>query len=178
MRSKLKLNTAHIATRADAEAAITAYAQLAINLKQTTAAMDAEVARIRDQYQARLDTLNRDLKDHTEALCEWAQTNPGEFAKGRKSIEFANGTLGFRTGTPKLALASRAWNWEKVLSAVQSILPSFVRGKLEVDKEAILGQRDGLAEILPRVGLKITQDETFFVDPKLTDPETRQTQPA
>lgn len=176
MRSKLKLTPElTISTRDEAEAAITAYAQLAIDIKRTTATVDAQVTAIRDKFQGTLDTLNRDLKTHAEALCDWAQTHPDEFPKGRKSLEFANGILGFRTGTPKLALISRSWNWDKVLAAIQGLLPAFVRSKPEVDKEALLGQRDELAEFLPRVGLKVTQDETFFVEPNLTETETRQT---
>ncbi len=85
-----------------------------------------------------------------------------------------SGTLGFRTGTPALKLLSRAWNWQKVLEACQFILPAFIRNKPEIDKEQIIAQRDELREFLPKVGLKVDQGESFFVEPKLTEVETRQ----
>ncbi len=130
--------------------------------------------RINEGYEFALAECAQALQVKTEALRAWAEANPDQFAKGRKSIEFLSGTLGFRTGTPKLALVSRAWTWVKALAAVQLLLPSFIRSVPEIDKEAIIAQREELAEFLPKCGLKVAQDESFFVEPKLTEVETRQ----
>ena len=61
------------------------------------------------------------------------------------------------------------WSRRPVTAAVERLLPNFIRNKPEVDKEAIIGQRDDLAEFLPKVGLKVMQEESFYVEPKLTE---------
>ena len=84
--------------------------------------------------------------------------------------------VGFRTGTPKLALLNRQWTWEKVLAAVRQLLPNFIRETPTVDKEALIAQRDdqNLQYALPLCGMKIVQDESFYVEPKIEEVETRE----
>jgi phage host-nuclease inhibitor protein Gam len=162
-------------TRDDAEQMMHTLAAAVNHQRALTAERDAQVLAITQRYAARLAELGATVERCTVFLGEWAEANPAEFPKARKSIDMTAGTLGFRTGTPKLKLLSRAWNWDKVLAAVQATLPAFIRSKPEVDKEAILGQREELAEFLPLVGLKVDQDESFFIEPKLTEVETKQT---
>lgn len=176
MKSKLKVKTVNvtgIGSRDQAESAITAYTQVVLNIQRMTADLDEKITALRDQAGPALDTLGAKRDELVESLCAWAQAHPEEFPKGLKSIEFANGVIGFRTGTPRLSLLNRKWNWELVLEAVWRVLPAFVREKPEVDKEAIINQRTELAEYLPMVGLKVEQAETFFVDPNLTEVEQR-----
>jgi phage host-nuclease inhibitor protein Gam len=122
------------------------------------------------------------IQTRTDALRVWLETHPEELPKGRKSLELTSGILGFRTGTPKLALLSRAFNWERVLSLVAQICPHYVRAKQEVDKDAMLGDyststaREVTADKFRRVGVKVVQDETFFIEPKLTEVADRQVQ--
>ena len=167
--SRIKIDQALIETRDAAEAVMNDLAQTANNKRKLVARRDHEVLALNAKYEPDLAACDADLKAKTEALNAWASSHPEEFPKGRKSIEFLSGTLGFRTGTPKLALLSRGWTWEKVNEAVGKLLPNFIRNRPEVDKAAIIGQRDELGEFLPRVGVKVTQGETFFADPKLTD---------
>ncbi len=166
--NRIKIEQGLIETRDAAEAVMNDLAQTANNKRKLVAKRDHEVLAINAKYEPDLAACDADLKAKTNALNAWAAAHPEEFPKGRKSIEFLSGTVGFRTGTPKLALLSRGWTWEKVTEAVGKLLPNFIRNKPEVDKEAIIGQRDELAEFLPRVGVKITQGETFFAEPNLT----------
>jgi phage host-nuclease inhibitor protein Gam len=115
------------------------------------------------------------IKEKSEALRAWAEANPDQFPRDRKSIQFVTGVLGFRTGTPKLALLGKT-TWDMALRAVMGLLPNFVRNEPAIDKEAILAQRDELADFLPKVGLKVTQEEAFFIEPALTDTDARQVQ--
>lgn len=132
--------------------------------------MDAMILEIKQKFEVDLNAAEADIKSACADLEMWATANPDQFVK-RKSLELLNGVLGFRTGTPKLVPLARAWTWEKITEQVCAFLPNFVRSKPEVDKEAILGQRDepAIQAILPRCGLKVTQGEKFFVEPKLTD---------
>lgn len=174
--TRLKISLPQIVSRDDAEAIVGEIALATINQIRTTARMDAEIAAVRKRYEGNLSVIAADLKAKTETLHAWAEANPQEFGK-KKSVEFTQGTIGFRTGTPRLALLNRKWNWESVLAGLQQLLPAFVRFKPEVDKEALLAQRDEeiIRTMLPRFGMKVVQDEGFFVEPKLTEVETRQT---
>jgi phage host-nuclease inhibitor protein Gam len=77
--------------------------------------------------------------------------------------------IGFRTGTPKLALAKRGGNWNAALECVKAFLPAFIRNKPEIDKEALIAQRDDepVKWALPQCGLKVTQGESFYIEPHL-----------
>lgn len=179
-KTRIKINVPAISTRADAELAISDIALTVANKIRTTAKMDTEVVAVREKYQASLGMIEASIEAKTEALREWAEAHPEEFAKGRKSIEFVQGTIGFRAGTPALALLNKKWTWAKVVESMGAFLPHFLRSKPEVDKEALLAQRDEplIQKTLPLVGLKVTQTETFFVEPKLTEVETRQVKEA
>lgn len=162
-----KLLTHSIQSRDEAEARMRELAEHANERISLIADMDAEILDCKKQYEAHIAEQDALIKQAADDLEAWALANPDLFEKP-KSIAFLSGTLGFRTGTPKLALLNRKWNWETVTSAVERLLPNFIRNKPEVDKDAILGQRDELAEFLPQCGLKVTQDEGFFIEPKLT----------
>lgn len=174
-KTKLKIKLPAIRSREDADAALGDIALTSIRQIQLTAHMDAKIAQVRKLYETQLTELAATLEAKTEALREWAEANPALFEK-RKSIELTHGVLGFRTGTPKLALLSRKWNWSLVLAAVKHVLPGFIRNTPEVDKEALIAQREHaqVRDALPLCGIKVVQDETFYVEPELTAVETRQ----
>ncbi|MCX7006423.1 MAG: host-nuclease inhibitor Gam family protein, partial [Kiritimatiellaeota bacterium] len=94
----------------------------------------------------------------------WAENNPAEFGT-RKSIDFVNGQVGFRTGQPKLTRLA-GWTWDRILEAVGRVLPDYVRIKKEVDRERIIADREILTPLLRDIGVEVEQDEAFFVDPK------------
>ena len=173
-KSRIKINLPTLTNRTEAEAAMNELAQAENNKRLLITDRDERVLKIQEESAATIGECEEFVAARTDALKAWAEAHPEEFHKGRKSIDFAAGTLGFRTGTPKLKLL-RGWNWKKATDAVCQFLPNFIRSVPEVDKEAIIGQREELAEILPRVGLKVDQDESFFIEPKLTETTARQT---
>jgi phage host-nuclease inhibitor protein Gam len=173
---RIKLSAAPLPalnTRAEVEAAVNDIAILTLRKTRIVADMDEHIAAIREKFSPLIEIADSHLRAKTEALRDWALANPAEFGK-RKSITFGLGSIGFRIGQPKLSLLSRAWNWKKALDAVRMWLPAFIRGVPEIDAEAIIAQRDELATDLPKCGLKVTQDESFYVDPNLTEIEKRQ----
>ena len=156
---------------------MTALAEAANARRKTVARMDARLLTIQAEFAPVLADLDTLIADQTAALQGWAETNPELFAK-RKSLEFANGRLGFQTSPPKVALLSRAWNWDKVLDAILRCAFQFVRVKQEVDKDAILAfyalatdKPQVETNVLRPIGVQIKQDEGFFIEPKLTEVE-------
>lgn len=172
-KTRLKKSlTLKLTTRDEAEERMRELA-LAANLRITLLAdMDAQILAIKEQYEADLAAQDKAIQAAADDLEAWALANPDEFGK-KKSIEMLSGILGFRTGTPKLSPLNKTWTWARITEAVCLMLPAFVRSKPEVDKEAILGQRDeeAIRAVLPLCGLRVVQDEGFFVEPKLTNPE-------
>jgi phage host-nuclease inhibitor protein Gam len=164
-----------LATREDAEATMNDLAATANNQRKIQAQLDDEILRIKAFYEPNLTACTQAIGEYTAALQAWAESNPAEF-KGLKSITFNTGRLGFRTGTPKLILLNRRWTWKTALRAVQAFLPNFIRNDPAIDAEALIAQRDEsiIAETLPKCGLQVTQGESFFVEPDLTDTDARQ----
>jgi len=178
---KPKTHPKMLTSRSEAEACLNELAVLMNNQRKVVADRDAAVLAINERVAPELTRLSTDISEHTETLQAWAQANPSEFPKDRKSLKLTSGTLLFRTGQPKLELLSRAFSWQKVLSLVSSKMPAFVRRKEEVDKEGLLGlvsqvsDKDAAAATLREIGLQVTQDESFEVKPDLTEQESKQT---
>lgn len=172
--------TIAVTTRHDAERVTGEIALATANKIKTVAAMDAEILALKEKYGPQLAVYDADLTARTEALQVWASAHPEEFPKGLKSITFVGGRIGFRTATPSLVPLNRKWTWEKITRQVCSILPNFIRNAPEVDREAILAQRDeeAIKAVLPTCGLKVHQGESFYVEPDLTALQVRQSQPA
>jgi phage host-nuclease inhibitor protein Gam len=180
-RIKIKLPT--ITTREEAEALMNELAQTVNNQRKMLADRDAEILAVNQDYEASLTECEAAITTKTETLRAWAEANPDSFPKGVKSIKMVSGVCGFRTGTPKLALLGRAFNWDKVLGLLKaaSAWCNYVRKKEEVDKDAILGAHSNAKDKqqfdldLKRFGIKVVQEESFFVEPDLSTFATRQT---
>lgn len=175
-KNRIKIPLPNIKTRDEAEAVMNELALTANNKRKFTARMDAQILAAQEAVAPDIAACDEAIKAKSDALRAWAEAHPEEFPKGRKSIEFLSGILGFRTGTPKLALLSRAFTWDKVLELIQHFGFQFTRQKLEVDKEAILAfaaeEQDKVrleARVLRPIGLKVVQDEGFYIEPKLTE---------
>lgn len=168
MKTRLKKKIVTLPTRADVEILLADIRHLKIGLLKIKADREEAIKKIDDRCAGPLNDIQKMLDEKISEVQAWAEANPQEF-ENRKSLEFTHGTIGFRTGTPKLALLSRAWDWGKALAAVCHYLPNFIRSTPEIDKEAIIAQRDDQAIqlALPRCGLKVTQAESFYVEPNI-----------
>lgn len=162
-------------SREQAEVLMNALAGVENNRRLQIARRDEAVLAITEQFAAPIDALETEAKGLRALLEDWAMANPHEYKRGTKTIELPSGTISQRTTTPSLKLL-RGWTWERVLGAVMSTIPNFVRSKPEVDKEAILAQRDELEAmgILPKIGVKVDQREKWNIEPLLTDTEAVQ----
>ena len=179
--TKLTFPVAQIARRDQAEAVLHLVA-LAINDKRkATADMDAELLVVKADYQPDMDTHQSVIDAGCEWLSDFAESHPEIFPKDRKSVTWAAGKFGYRTDTPSLALAKRSFGWAQILAVIAGKrLRKFIRTKMEVDKDAILARCGTLEKptkfqqrTLPALGLKLVQDEKFFVEPDLTKTEVR-----
>jgi phage host-nuclease inhibitor protein Gam len=99
----------------------------------------------------------------------WADNNEWEFAEVR-TMELTHGKLGYRKGQPTLKLLN-GFNWEGVLQYLKEAKASgYIRVKEEVNKETLIQDRAKIGpESLAEMGVKVVQDESFFVEAKVDD---------
>lgn len=181
-RIKLPLNTNIITSRDDAEVVMRELAHAVNSQRRIHADRDAAILQINKRVEKPLADLDDKISGLTDALRAWAESNPEQFPKGRKSLDLVSGTIGFRTGTPALKLFSRAFTWDKVLTLIQARFDSlYIRVKKEVAKDKIIeahASRTISSDDLRSIGLKVDQAESFFAEPQLSDLPTRQTMEA
>ena len=181
--SRIKVTLTTIPNRDGAEQVMNDLALMENNRRNLITQRDEEVLGIKTKYEPGLAAYAESIKSHTETLRAWAEANPDAFPKDRKSVKMTSGTLGFRTGMPKLALLSRAFNWDRVLALVEQFWPGLIRLKKEVDKEGLIAMHSQAQDRatadaeLRRCGVKVTQEESFFVEPDLTQFQQRQVTP-
>jgi len=119
MTTRIKLPHT-LLTRARAEELLGEIAALKLEERHQQNALDALLTEARASFEAPLTALGKEIEDKTVLLESWAAANPDEFPKGRKSIEMHHGTLGYRTGTPKLTLW-REWTDDLFVNRTQPV---------------------------------------------------------
>ena len=149
------------------ELAFADYARADARIQKINSTMDIEMTRIREKYQDELGKLAETKEKSFDIMQAYALENRDELFSKRKSLETTHGTIGFRTGTPKLKTL-KGFTWGAVVNMLKEFLPSYVRTSEEANKEKLLADRDNeeVTAMFPKVGITVVQDETFFVEPK------------
>jgi phage host-nuclease inhibitor protein Gam len=154
-----------VETREQLEQCVGELARLTIERDSLTVEMDERIRQIRAEYEQRIADLSADIETEFDMAQDWAERNKAEFLQ-RKSLDLVHGTVGFRTGTPKLK-TMRGVKWDTVLMRMTQLrMSSYVRTKVEPDKEKLIADREKLDGKLAEIGCQVVQDETFFVEPK------------
>lgn len=154
-------------SKESAEEAFAAYAKAQAERDRITADIELRCAQIREKHQERLSQLTATMDGAFDTLQAFATENQAELFSKKKSLEMVHGTIGFRTGTPKLKTL-KGFTWASALQLVKEFLPGHVRLSEEIAKDRLLADRDeaGVAANLARCGIAVVQDESFFVEPK------------
>lgn len=134
--------------------------------------MNGEITKIKEKFDSRISKLQESKEEHFELMQCYAESNAELFEK-KKSMEFTHGIIGFRTGTPKLKTL-KGFTWASVLALIKgkkAMKALYVRTTEEVNKELLIANRElpSLVKSLPSLGLKIEQDEVFYVQPSLEE---------
>lgn len=149
------------------EQAFADYAKADARQQKITAEMDIQMAKIREKWQDELAKLAETKDNAFDILQAYALENREELFTKRKSLETTHGTIGFRTGTPKLKTL-KGFTWGAVVNLLKEFLPGYVRTSEEANKEKLLADRESeeVVALFPKVGITVVQEETFFVEPK------------
>jgi phage host-nuclease inhibitor protein Gam len=149
------------------EAAFGEYAIADAKLAKINATIDVQVTNIREKYADEIGKLTEKKEGAFDVMQAFAVENRDSLFVKKKSMESIHGTIGFRMGTPKLKLL-KGFTWGAVTNLLKEFLPSYVRISEEPAKDKLFADREDedVLKVFPRVGISVTQDETFYVEPK------------
>ena len=157
-----------ITSRHELDAVVENIVQLQLNRAEIEREQEQEIAGIRQKFRAPLAEIERYLTLETTWVETWARSNPDTF-RDRQSLALTHAVIGFRVSPHRVDRASRKWTW----GAIAQKLGEMAWGRrylrqpaLEVNKEALLADRADLSPAeLRTVGLKIVQEERFYIAP-------------
>jgi phage host-nuclease inhibitor protein Gam len=131
------------------------------------ASMNDELAAIKTRYEEEARPHNEALKALTEGVRTWCEANRAAITDGgrTKTANLSSGDVSWRLTPPKVKVTGV----QAVLELLKSLqLTCFVRTKEEINKEALLAERE-VAEGIK--GVEIVQVEEFIVKPFETELE-------
>lgn len=162
-------------TREAADDAFARFAKADSEITKITAEIELQCTKIREKYAPQLAALDTAKELAFDTLNSFATENKDALFSKKKSLDMAHGTIGFRTGTPKLKTL-KGFTWLKALPLVKEYLPGYIRTTEEVAKDKLLADRDLVLTVddkevpmrdeMSRCGIEVVQDETFYVEPK------------
>ena len=170
-------------SREAADEAFATYAKSDAQIQKINAEIELQCAKIREKYADKLATLGAEKDKAFDVLQSFATENQAELFTKKKSLDMAHGTIGFRTGTPKLKTL-KGFTWASALQLAKKFLPvTYIRQTEDIAKDKLLADRDlkevavydtptgdprevTMREAMAAGGIQVTQDETFYVEPK------------
>lgn len=154
---------------ADYETSLALYANSTAAINKINADMEAKFTKIREEKQQELTMLLAQQEESFDTVQKYCEDNKElMFSDKKKSVDSVFGVIGFRTATPSLKTLAKGITWAMVLDNLKAMkLKKYIRTKEEVDKETLLAERTGkIANKFSQIGVKVAQDETFFIDLK------------
>jgi len=172
MTKKTKIKTAAAAVpvpqnREEATEYIAEIGRLQRERERIQAAMNDEIAAIKQRYEEQARPMGDRIRQLTEGVHTWCEANRAELTHGGKvkTANLSSGEVRWRVRPPRVNLR----NIPGVIDALKSLkLTRFIRVKEEVNKEAILAEPEAVEHIK---GISITQGEDFVIVPFETELE-------
>lgn len=154
-------------TREEAEYALGVYAKAQAKAEEIVAKIEQLCTDIRSQYADALAAEQSEAEEAFNVLQSYATEHRAELFKTRRSLDMAHGTIGFRTGQPRLKTL-RGFTWASALELVREFMPSYIRTTEEIAKDRLLADArcQEAPEQMERCGICMVQDETFYVTRK------------
>lgn len=166
-------------SKQQAEEAMKEYAEAYAEKLGLAAEMDLRLAEVRQEYAKQLEDVDNRMKESFELMNAYANENRDQEFSKKKSMELMHGTIGYRTGTPKLK-TMKGFTWASCTTLAARLLPGlYMRTKEpEIAKDMILADRNeehvtllsgdegSMKDALERCGMYVVQEDTFYVEPK------------
>jgi len=165
-----KLEPCIITSRQALEAVVADVVKLKLEHAEYVARMEQDIAAVQKRYQDALLPHIRQIESKEAGVFVYCQKHRTELFPEKKSLDLLLATVGFEMTPPRVEKRCGKDTFGKIAMRLAN-LPwgdSYIRyGEPEVNKEKVLSDRASLTpEQLQEVGLKIEQDENFFIRPK------------
>lgn len=149
------------------EKAMAEYAAAMAKSQTVRAKMEAEVNKVREKYVGQLLELDETIETYFEVIEQYACENRNELFADKKKVEGVHGTIGFRTGSPKLKLLS-GFTWPEVTERCREFLPDYIKTSYDLAKSKLLADRgkEEVASQFEKLGVEVVQEESFYLDAK------------
>lgn len=153
-------------TKETAEQAMSAFAEAANKISSIEAKMNQELQEVRERYSDTLSKLEDQKDEQVEVLEAYAYEQKDSWGK-KKSMDMLHGSIGFRTGTPKVKF-EKGFNTKSVTAIMEEHYPDYVRSTVELNKEKLIEDREieGFEVICKKAHIEVIQEDTFFVTSK------------
>ena len=150
-------------------AAVNRYVAVSLTMEELKAAHERRVASINQEFELATVDLVAEIESLSNGAHLFCEQHRDLFPEGAKSIAYRNAVVGFRNNPPKVDKVIAKDTWDAIAKRMAGLAwaVDYIRdGEPSVDKDAILAHRADLPEaMLKKVGIVITQGETFFINP-------------
>ena len=132
--------------------------------------MDEELRKVKEKYQTELAILSEVKSNAFETVHLYATENRIDLFTTKKSVETDRAVFGFKKSPPAVSNLE-GFTWESVTKLLKEFLPAYIRTVEEPNKSKLLADKEKpeLLEALPKVGISITQKESFYITIKKTN---------
>lgn len=137
-------------------------------IKKREAELNEKITQLKQKFDidtAEAQTEIEVLRSDIEKFCI---DNKYEFENNRTK-EFVNGKIGFRVNPPKVLQLNKKFSVSNSIDLIKTVFKGiYLRIKEEIDKDKILAdyrEQNLTDQQLAKVGLRIDQGETFFIEP-------------
>lgn len=179
-KKRIRLQAAQFPVPQSKDEAIEAIAEIGRKQRERAriqAAMNDEMAGVKQRYEDQATPHNEAIHDLTRGVHAWCEANRDSLTQGGKvkHASLASGQIRWRTTPPKVSIRGA----EAVLELLRRLgLKRFVRSREEISKEAILaetkieaGKIVAPADLAAVPGITVTQSEDFVIVPFETELE-------
>lgn len=150
------------------------YASAVLERENLENMLERRIGQLREECRGRLDALAATAEALLDDMAAYAVLHPEMFPEGKKSLDLAHGTVGMRTGTPRVTLKKGLKEEDVVAKLDEDGIASLVREKRELDKAAAIRDWALGGETARRVesyGIRVSQTERFFAEIKREEAE-------
>ena len=170
MTKRQKLEPIIITSREGLDSVVADIVKLKLEHTEATAAMEQEIAEVQKRHQDRLLNIARQIDSKEAGVFVYCQKNRAALFPEKKSLDCLLAVIGFELTPPRVDKISGKDTFGKIGLRLENLDwgAAYVRyPDPEVNREKILADRATLPpEKLREAGLKIDQDENFFIRPK------------
>ncbi|ODS24198.1 hypothetical protein AB835_04780 [Candidatus Endobugula sertula] len=134
-------------------------------------AMNDEIADVKHRFENEAAPIKDEVEQLIASIQSWAEVNREDLTDGNKTktVKLATGEINWRSRPPKVSLRGKS----KIIQALKNLgLQRFIRTSEDIDKEALLKEKDAAAQIS---GISISSvGEDFSISPYELEIEDKQ----